>query len=673
MKIKLKPFSRLTIIFILAVTIPGGILSYLSIQNITNLQELSERRVLEEEEILADLIFQNFYDKLDEVSSGFSAYVSEMSGENHSSARFLDTIAFIDNPFIADRQGEFLWPVFISDIEAGEETSSAYFKRSISDAERNEFAVQKYSRALLLYKRALSAAGGESDSARAINAIARLYAKTHDDEQAFEYYAMLIDKFYHTTDKNGLFYINYAVPQLINLSDSINSNAILDRTSFVLSRIASGEIPLNYSTYILIDEVAVWLDGNATNVTKRSEVHAFIDQIRNRMSFLTAYSGLIEDYISKGRRARAIPAMDSYYFIPGTQEREDELIIIHADPDSSLISGFTISLDSLMHYSILVDKPPEFRYEYEATVVYDNIDLTTSEEGLITVSKWSPIAPDNSYRIKLKDENLLAAQISRTSWIYGIAIVLLIGGMILGVFLIIKDIQRERYLSQLRSDFVSNVTHELKTPLTSIYMFAESILLGRVKTESDQKEYLGIILKETERLKRLINNILDFSKREKGKLVYHFVEVNISDLIRSAVADLEYWTEEKQFKVSTKIEEDLSGEGDPDALKQAIINLLSNAIKYSRDRKEIDVRLWQDEDLIYIEVEDKGVGIPEDKLDQIFDKFYRIENTDAPENTGTGLGLTVVKDILEAHNAKILVESKIDQGSKFTIVLNAKK
>ncbi len=202
-------------------------------------------------------------------------------------------------------------------------------------------------------------------------------------------------------------------------------------------------------------------------------------------------------------------------------------------------------------------------------------------------------------------------------------------------------------------------------------MFAESILLGRVKTKSEQKEYLGIILKETERLKRLINNILDFSKREKGKLVYNFIEVNISELIDSAINNLDYWMIAKKFIVTTKIEEDIIAHADPDAIKQAIINLLSNAIKYSHDRKEIYVKLWKTEKLIYIEVEDKGIGIPEDQIDHIFDKFYRVENNNVAENSGAGLGLTVVKDIVEAHNGKILVESRIDQGSKFTIILNS--
>ena len=116
MKIKLKPFSRLTIIFILAVTIPGSILSYLSIQNITNLQELTERRILEEEEDLADIIYQNFQIKLNDISTEFDDYLSKIGESDYLSIRFSDTIDFIENPFIIDQNGEFLWPGFTEDI-----------------------------------------------------------------------------------------------------------------------------------------------------------------------------------------------------------------------------------------------------------------------------------------------------------------------------------------------------------------------------------------------------------------------------------------------------------------------------------------------------------------------------------------------------------------------------
>lgn len=673
MKIKLKPFSRLTIIFILAVTIPGGILTYLSIQNITNLKELTERKVLEEEEDLADLVCQNFQSKLIDISREFTDYISRIEENDYSSIRFSDTIDFIENPFIIDQNGRFLWPKFIEDIVYKEEkTYSARFVGNFNAAERHEFIDRNYTRAKSLYLKTLSYASGKSDSALSINAIARLYVKNKNYEKAVTYYIILISQFYTTLDKNGLPYINYALPQLINISDTTNTPFILDRIKFVLSRMLSGEVPLNYSTDILVDQISGWINSNSSFITEDiKETEEDINEIRDQISFIMIYYSIIKDYVLKEKKKDYIPLLEDYYIIPETTQIGEEPLIIKYGDSLNYNSGFTVNLGELKQYALNIDIPSTIKFEYEIEIINTNTNTNPPEGDLVTISKLSFLTPDNSLLIKLKNENLIEEYITRSSWIYGVAIILLLGGMILGVFLIIKDIYREKYLSQLRSDFVSNVTHELKTPLTSIYMFAESILLDRVKTKSDQKEYLGIILKETERLKRLINNILAFSIREKGKFEYNFNEVNISELVKSAINNLDYWIIEKQFILKTKIEEGIIGYVDPDAIKQSVINLLSNAIKYSRDRKEIDIRLWKSEKLIYIEVEDKGIGIPEDQIDYIFDKFYRVENTDKAENSGTGLGLTLVKDIVEAHNSKILVESKINQGSKFTIILNS--
>ncbi len=656
-------------------TIPGSILTYLSIQNITNLKELTEKKVLEEQKNLADLVYQNFQNKLFNISREFADFSSKIEESDYTSIRFSDTIDFIENPFIIDQNGKFLWPEFIADIAYKEqETYSAKFVRSFSAAEKYEFIEKNYPRAKSQYLRALSFASGKSDSAQSINAIARLYVKNKNYEQALKYYTILISKFYSVSDKNGLPYINYAIPQLINIPDTTNLPLILDEFKFVLYSIVSGIIPLNYSTDILVDKISAWINKNSSLIADdRKETEEYIDKIKNQLSFLMINRMLIKDFVLEGKRGNSIPLMENYYYLSGTSDQSNEAVIIKYEPDLNFITGFTVNLERLSHFSINVDIPSTYRFDYEIEIINAKINPTPPAGDLITISELSPLIPDNSLLIKLKNENLVKSYITRTSWTYGIAIILLLGGMILGVLLIIKDIYREKQLSQLRSDFVSNVTHDLKTPLTSIYMFAESILLGRVKTKSEQKEYLGIILKETERLKRLINNILDFSKREKGKLVYNFIEVNISELIDSAINNLDYWMIAKKFIVTTKIEEDIIAHADPDAIKQAIINLLSNAIKYSHDRKEIYVKLWKTEKLIYIEVEDKGIGIPEDQIDHIFDKFYRVENNNVAENSGAGLGLTVVKDIVEAHNGKILVESRIDQGSKFTIILNAEQ
>jgi two-component system phosphate regulon sensor histidine kinase PhoR len=248
---------------------------------------------------------------------------------------------------------------------------------------------------------------------------------------------------------------------------------------------------------------------------------------------------------------------------------------------------------------------------------------------------------------------------------------LLLGGMILGILIIMRDISREKHLAHLRADFISNVTHELKTPLTSIQLFTESISLNRIKSQAQKKEYLQIILKETESLKRMINNILDFSKEEKGKRNYHFKQVDVTALVNDAIQDLEYWLMEKKFTLVKEIDDGVTATVDPGALKQAIINLINNAIKFSKSRKEIIVRLNQEEEMILIQVQDKGIGIADDHKELIFNPFYRIEQKNSEEISGTGLGLSVVNDVVKAHHGKIQVDSQPNEGSTFTILFKS--
>jgi len=276
---------------------------------------------------------------------------------------------------------------------------------------------------------------------------------------------------------------------------------------------------------------------------------------------------------------------------------------------------------------------------------------------LTFTTQISPFFPDLLIHIALQDENIIQEYISKRSWIYGIAILLLLMGMILGIFLILRDITREKHVARLRADFISNVTHELKTPLTSIYMFAESLLLGRVKQGKQKKEYLSVIIKESERLKRMINNILEFSK------------IEISVLLGIVIDEMRYWFEEKQIQVITELE-DIHMVMDREKMTQVFSNLLNNAIKYSMDSTRIFVRLYRDDHRMTVEIEDEGIGIPEDKLPHIFEKFYRVEQPETESISGTGLGLTVVKEIVDAHKGKVLVESMPGKGSIFTIVLS---
>jgi signal transduction histidine kinase len=281
----------------------------------------------------------------------------------------------------------------------------------------------------------------------------------------------------------------------------------------------------------------------------------------------------------------------------------------------------------------------------------------------------SPLVPAWRVSIEPRDPGIVSRYVSRQRWIYGTTLALLVAGMVLGVVLVVRDISRERRLSRLRADFVANVTHELKTPLTSIRMFAETLQLGRAASDSERQESLDVIVGETERLTRLINTVLDFSKIERGQKEYRMGDVDVSEVVHSALKTLKYSLEDKGFTLEADIEPGVRATADADALEQAILNLVDNAVKYSGQAKWVRIALWSRDHAVFLRVSDRGIGIPEADERRIFDKFYRSRAANDGDAGGAGLGLTVVQHIVDAHGGRIEVESKVGEGSRFTIVL----
>jgi len=327
-----------------------------------------------------------------------------------------------------------------------------------------------------------------------------------------------------------------------------------------------------------------------------------------------------------------------------------------------------INRNKLFDTLVKADLQEKFDFDYVIDFPEGYI-LNDNSQNLVYSSQLNPYFPGQLINIRLGDEDLISGIVKRRSWIYGIASLLLLVAMVLGVVLILRDIAREKHLARLRSDFISNVTHELKTPLTSIRMYAESILMGRVRSATGQKDYLSVVVNESERLKRMINNILEFSKMEKDKQEYHLVKTSLSDILLKAISDMDYWLEEMGFDLVTDIDRDITMEVDPDKFHQVYTNLLSNAIKYSGDSRKIRVRLFRNSNEVITEVEDEGIGIAKENQARIFEEFYRVEQPESGDITGTGLGLTVAMEIVEAHNGEILVESEVGVGSKFIVRL----
>jgi signal transduction histidine kinase len=240
--------------------------------------------------------------------------------------------------------------------------------------------------------------------------------------------------------------------------------------------------------------------------------------------------------------------------------------------------------------------------------------------------------------------------------------------MLIGIVVMIRAVIHESEISRMKSEFVSNVSHELKTPLALIRLFGETLESGIVSDEKKRQEFYGIIRKESERLTHLINNVLDFSRMDTGVKEYNFKEADLVEVVRSTLEAYKFHIRDDGFKIESELpDESITLKIDKDAISQVLLNLLNNAVKYSEERKYIQVRVCKNSISALISVTDHGVGIPKEELKKIFDKFYRVSTAKTRETRGTGLGLTLAKHIVEAHGGTIEVESEVGKGSRFMV------
>jgi signal transduction histidine kinase len=261
----------------------------------------------------------------------------------------------------------------------------------------------------------------------------------------------------------------------------------------------------------------------------------------------------------------------------------------------------------------------------------------------------------------------ISRHITRLAFMILGALSLLIGA---GMIFAYRNVSSELALAKLKSDFVSNVSHELRTPLALIRLYAETLELGRITTAGKHQEYYEIIRKESERLTSLINNILDFSRIEAGKKEYSFRETDVADLVRSTLESYRFEIEQNGFEFEQKIDNNLPPlRVDREAIARSLLNLVNNAVKYSSGAKYLGVHLYRRDGHVNLEVVDHGIGIPAKEQSKIFEKFYRVGDPLVHNTKGSGLGLSLVRHIVQAHGGHVAVESAPGRGSKFIIIL----
>ncbi|RXY98192.1 two-component system histidine kinase PnpS [Fictibacillus sp. S7] len=240
-------------------------------------------------------------------------------------------------------------------------------------------------------------------------------------------------------------------------------------------------------------------------------------------------------------------------------------------------------------------------------------------------------------------------------------------GKLRGMVLVFHDITELKKLEQMRKDFVANVSHELKTPVTSLKGFAETLLDGADGNPEIRKKFLTIIWKESDRLQHLIQDLLDLSKVEQG-FSLNLQKVNLSAIVEEVIVMLETKAKEKEITLKYSVEGDTAIEGDAPRLKQVFINLINNSLNYTPKGGRVTIRLKESSEKVTFSVSDTGIGIQKEEISRIFERFYRVDKARSRNSGGTGLGLAIVKHLIEAHHGRIHVKSKPGEGSTFTLV-----
>ncbi|UCF99749.1 MAG: HAMP domain-containing histidine kinase [Spirochaetaceae bacterium] len=281
----------------------------------------------------------------------------------------------------------------------------------------------------------------------------------------------------------------------------------------------------------------------------------------------------------------------------------------------------------------------------------------------------------------LTDPGAVSSQAGRVAGVLWALISILFVSILVGGILVLRAVRAEVLLARQKTGFVANVSHELKTPLTSIRMFAEMLETGRQTSEGKRQEYLSLMVSESERLTRLINNVLDFSRMEQGRKHYAMEVLDPVALCRELVDNQRPRYEQNGFHLELRVRTGEEGgrgaaaaetvwiQGDPESLKQSLLNLLSNAEKYSGEQKSIEVEIRREGRWVYMDVMDRGRGVPAAQTKRIFEEFYRGDDSLTAKVRGSGLGLAITRRILRDHGGDVLYIPREGGGSIFRIQL----
>jgi len=652
MAVSSRSHRKQILLFLLAVILPSVVLVVFTLRMISQERELAQKRMLDERRRMGSEIGQHLLVRLEKIKlqeSSAAADWTQLSAKRDYVNPEVALIGMVEGdrlllPWEENKKSE----------EFRRLLSSYDFSRKIQLAESEEFAKKDFIRAAGLYRQLMESAQESLQRGYARLLLARALAKSGRNKEALSHYRRILDLPSSVTDEYGIPLSLYAAGLLLDEEDAHGEILEYIRTELGAKRWLSPSE--SYMLQEVVEKVVKTAPEESTQDTAKD------------------YQRMINDHILKLEQALELQGdfqKIAFASRQGNQGKRDEPIWISYGeiPWLASLAPPLAGSQPLLFVVHAQDILASLRQDSGFSETFPGeFHLVTGER-----SEGESLGP-NFRGLKIafaeSEETAFSSQWSFQRSFYLLALLLVLSVTLFGAYLLWRDVRRDVRMAEMRSQFVSSVSHELKTPLTAIRMFAETLRLGRSRNLKTQAEYLDTIVSESQRLTRLLNNVLDFSKIEQGKRIYRPELTSLSEVIQAAARAMKYPLSQQGFELNVHAEEDLPDvRVDRDALEQAILNLLNNAMKYSGESREIDLRLQRKDDQALIQVTDRGVGIDPREQKRIFEKFYRVPMPENERIVGTGLGLTLVSHIVKAHGGNIEVESAPGKGSTFSIYL----
>jgi signal transduction histidine kinase len=624
-----------TALFVLLILLPASILTYLSIRAFRD----EQRSALAELNLLIPQLQQSLDRRLAELSTSIGEAPQPQD---------LD-IPQVESIITLDAEGRFLYPRYLplNLIER-----STPFARHLRRAEEFEFAADDPIGARTACEKALNLAQSQRETVEALNGLGRIALALDRPEKAIQHHGQLRE-YPFVLDADGAHPLTLSYLRLARHLPPERAASLLEEWA---QKTLAGEYPLFPGCRYIIDQFAQRVDELYILDKARRNL------LRDHLTRLGRLIDLIDIYAGLGRLG-SFSGLD-----PGGASF---LVRLEPSPNGTVVVRF--DLEAL---GADLQRSPaglELQNRGFGAALFD-VDYTTRFELQHRSGPRQVVPASQSiYRLSLgifANNEAFVLRNYRNRNLFIMAGILLLAGVIAGgAYLLLRDATIQIQTARLRSEFVANVSHELRTPLTSIRMYAETLLLGRYRGQEQLRDYLETIMHESQRLSRMVGNVLDFSRMESGRKTYDFTDVDLGTLVQQTAEEFAPLLEERDFALEIDIEPTLPPvRADGEAVATALANLMSNAVKYAGERREISLSVRSDGHRQTIEVADRGIGVPPEDADRIFEKFQRAANAGGTA-TGTGLGLTLVRGIAQAHGGSAAYRPHPDGGSIFSLAL----